>query len=97
LQPFDSLLFKKSSTIPIGPNLRINSYYPFLFFSTLTMLPTLFDYIMGRAFLALLAGRALLNDIIASICFNYIAVEGRIPRLTGSEAKSKILGAAKKP
>jgi hypothetical protein len=48
--------------------------------------------IIGRAFFCLLGGRDLLNAVIVSIYFNYIAVEGLIPRAKGSVEKSTTLG-----
>jgi hypothetical protein len=48
--------------------------------------------IMGRAFFYLLGGNPLLNAVIVSIYFNYIAVEGLIPRAKGSAEKSTTRG-----
>jgi hypothetical protein len=48
--------------------------------------------IMGRAFFYLLGGNPLLNAVIVSIYFNYIAVEGLIPKAKGSAEKSTTLG-----
>jgi hypothetical protein len=51
--------------------------------------------IMGRAFFYLLGGNPLLNAVIVSIYFNYIAVEGLIPKAKGSVEKSTTLGCSK--
>jgi hypothetical protein len=86
-------LFWKSSTKPIDVNFFTKSTLPFFLSVTVrVMLPTLFAEIIGRAFFCLLGGKALLNDEIDSIYFNYIAVEGLIPRARGSAEKSTTLG-----
>lgn len=83
--------------MPIGPNFLTISEIPFLFFSTRLILPMLLALIRGRAFFYLLGGRLLLKEIMLSTCFSAIAVEGRIPRFTGSAAKSSTFGLCMKP
>ncbi len=56
------------------------------------MPPMLLAGIMGRAFFYLLGGNPLLNAVIVSIYFNYIAVEGLMPKAKGSVEKSTTLG-----
>lgn len=79
--------------IPIAENFLIKSTFPFFLSVTVrVILPTLFAAIIGSAFFYLLGGRDLLNAVIVSIYFNYIAVEGLIPKAKGSIEKSTILG-----
>lgn len=93
LQLCESLLFQKSSIIPIAENFLTRSTFPFfLSVAVRLILPTLCAGIIGRAFFCLLGGRDLLNAVIVSIYFNYIAVEGLIPRAKGSVEKSTTLG-----
>ncbi len=75
--------------IPMGLNFFTRSTFPFfLSVAVLVIEPTLLAVIMGNAFFCLLGGSDLLNAVIVSIYFNYIAVEGRIPRAKGSLVKS---------
>lgn len=93
LQLCESLLFWKSSIIPIAENFLTKSTFPFFLSVTVrTMPPMLLAGIMGRAFFYLLGGNPLLNAVIVSIYFNYIAVEGLMPKAKGSVEKSTSLG-----
>lgn len=93
LQTWDSLSLAKSSMSPIAPYVLTISWVPFFSsFFILDMLPTLLQDIIGSAWACLLAGSDLLNKMIESIYFSWMAVDGRIPRLRGSVVKSTTLG-----
>ena len=77
----------------MGVNFFTKSTFPFFLSVAVRVIePTLLAEIMGSAFFCLLGGRDLLKAVIVSIYFNYIAVEGRIPRASGSFVKSTMRG-----